>query len=110
MKPEKIVELTELMLQAQERYFKSGKNPALLTKAKTLEKRVKKAIEATKQEQPALFQPDPLEADLPGTIETGAEGAPVLRFTPSMSSVMGELRRLQTTRTTAVRIIIRVEE
>lgn len=111
MKPEKIIELTELMLQAQERYFKSGKNPALLSKAKTLEARVKKAIAKAKEETPALFVTDPHEADIPGTIETPQGGdAPILRFTPSMYAVTEQLRRLQTGKVTAVRIIIRPEE
>lgn len=111
MKPEKIIELTELMLNAQERYFKSGKNPAALTKAKTLEARVRKAIKAAKEATPALFVTDPAEADIPGTIETPQGGdQPILRFTPAMPAVVDELRRLQTGRVTAVRIIIRPEE
>ena len=111
MKPEKIVELTELMLQAQERYFKSGKNPALLSKAKSLEARVRKAIANAKAGDPTLFQPDPMEADIPGTIEV-PQGAsePMLRFTPAWPAVRAELKRLQSQRVTSVRIIIRVEE
>ena len=112
MKPEKIVELTELMLNAQERYFKSGKNPQMLYDAKRLEERVRKAIARAKEENPMLFQTDPQEVDIPGVIVSlpNTPGTPRLTFSLPPEQVDGRLRGLWNGKSTPVRIIVRLEE
>lgn len=112
MKPEKIVELTEQMLNAQERYFKSGKNPQMLYEAKRLEDRVRKAITKAKDDNPMLFTPDPQEVDIPGTIGQRPQdaGTPQLVFSLPTKDVEARLRTLWNGKITPVRIIVRIEE
>lgn len=111
MKPEKIVELTDIMMQAQQRYFKS-KSPEALTHAKNLERRVRDAIAGAKRQNPSLFQPDPLEADIPGVIDSvGGSQQVMVKFLQPWPEVANKLKALSAGRySTPVRIIVRLEE
>lgn len=75
------------------------------------EKAIKAFLDKKAAGDATLFKPDPMEADIPGTIEV-PQGAsePMLRFTPALPAVRNELKRLHSQRVTSVRIIIRVEE
>lgn len=113
MKTEKIIELVDLMMTAQERYFKSGKNPALLGRAKSLEGRVRRAIRGAKEENPQLFQPEPLHIDFPGKIFCANNGAPGLSFEiskPQLDRYLETMRRAAGKKELPVRVIISPEE
>lgn len=111
MKPEKIVELTDIMMQAQQRYFKS-KSPEALAHAKNLERRVRDAIAGAKRQNTSLFQPDPLEVDIPGVIDS-TDGAHqvTLKCLQPWPEIASKLKALSGGRAgTPVRIIVRLEE